>query len=273
MNLVPLIDGDILLYEVGFGAETGWRAITNDPEAIPPFHYVEDMLLERLSNISAVISTDAKPIIYITDEKPTFRFDLAKTKPYKGTRKGNKPWHYANLKAYMYGCLDANRVEYIEADDMMAITQTANVNETIICSRDKDLKQVPGWHYSWELGKQPQFGPEIITKLGTLKLSDDKKKLSGTGLLFFYAQMLTGDTVDNIPGLPKCGPVAAFSLLSDPSELNLLARVEGAYKDFYEDAYLDKMIEQGQLCWIVRRLVDNPEAGYPPEIWYPGLED
>lgn len=272
-NLVPLVDGDILLYEIGFGAETGWRAITNDPEAIPPFNYVEDMLLERLSNISAVVGTDAKPIIYITDEKPTFRFDLAKTKPYKGTRKGNKPWHYANLKAYMYGCLDANRVEYLEADDMMAIVQTCDPKETIICSRDKDLKQVPGWHYSWELGKQPQFGPEIITKLGTLKLSDDKKKLSGTGLLFFYAQMLTGDTVDNIPGLPRCGPVAAYDILNTVSEVELLDRVIYSYQDYYKDEWEAKMIEQGQLCWIVRRFEDDPVAGMLPQVWYPGLEE
>ena len=35
---------------------------------------------------------------------------------------------------------------------------------TVICSRDKDLKMVPGYHYSWGSGKQPEketwFVPE-----------------------------------------------------------------------------------------------------------------
>lgn len=275
-HLVPLVDGDILLYEIGFGSETGWRAVTNDPEALPPFYFVETMLLERLANIKATVDTEEKPIIFITDEAPTFRFDLAKTKPYKGTRKSLKPWHYANLKAYMYGMLDAVRVSNIEADDMMAIVQTeAPPDTTIICSRDKDLKQVPGWHYSWELGKQPSFGPEKIDKFGTLELSQDNKKLRGTGLLFFYAQMLTGDSVDNIPGLPKCGPVAAHRILTEEldtgEEYPLLQRVRQAYWDYYTgEVAEERMIEQGQLCWIVRRY--DP-TGMDPQIWYPGLEE
>lgn len=268
--LKPLVDGDILLYEIGYGAETGWREITNDPEAIPPFSYVERMLEARLENIKAMVDTKIEPLIFITGEAPTFRFDIAKTKPYKGTRKGTKPWHYSNIKAYILGCCNSLEVgDGLEADDMMAIIHTADP-DTIICSRDKDLKQVPGWLYSWELGRQAAFGPAKIEKLGHLELSEDKKKLSGTGLLFFYAQMLTGDTVDNIPGLPKCGPVAAYSILSNPEdERSLLTRVTEAYEHHYGEGWQEKMIEQGQLCWIVRRFNNDGT----PQVWYPGLEE
>lgn len=275
-NLKPLVDGDILLYEIGFGAETGWREITNDPEAVPPFSYVESMLQNRLDNIQAMVGTEVKPLIFITQEAPTFRFSIARTKPYKGTRKANKPWHYRNLRAYILGCCNSVEVRDVEADDMMAMVHSEDPN-TIICSRDKDLKQIPGWSYSWELGRQPQFGPTEIDKHGTLHLSEDNKKLTGTGLLFFYAQMLIGDTVDNIPGLPKCGPVAAYRILTEESNVPLLERVSQAYCEHYGHlsteeeplVWQEKMIEQGQLCWIVRRLREDGT----PEMWFPGLED
>lgn len=87
--------------------------------------------------------------------------------------------------------------------------------ETIICSRDKDLRMCPFWHYGWEHGNQPEFFPTYVERLGEITLSEDKKKIKGTGLKFFYSQLITGDTVDNIPGLPKGGPVLAALTLAD----------------------------------------------------------
>src|SRR3546814_8237009 len=86
----------------------------------------------------------------------------------------------------------------------------------ISCSRDKDLRINPGLHYRWECGKQLADGPTFVTELGHLELSSGtSKKLRGSGLKFFYAQLITGDTVDNISGLPKHGPVRAFNELSE----------------------------------------------------------
>lgn len=267
-GLQPLIDGDILRYEIGFGAETGWKAIKNDPEAIPPFYFVEEMLHMRLNNIKAMCNTDRQPEIFITEGR-TFREDIAKLKPYKGTRKDSKPWHFRNLTAYLKGGLNATVVTGVEADDLMAIRHGADPN-TIICSRDKDLKQVPGWHYSWELGLQPSFGPELITNEGSLHINTEKKppKLTGTGLLFFYSQLLTGDTVDNIPGLPGCGPVAAHKILTQEDERSLYERVADAYTEHYGNDAESAMLEQGRLCWIVRRFKDDGS----PEVWDHRLE-
>jgi len=268
MNLIPLIDGDILRYEVGFAAETGWRGVTDDKESIPPFHYVEGLLLSRLDFITNNIGTEAPPRIFIT-EGHTFRYDLAKTKPYKGTRKDNKPWHYKNITLYMTDILGAEVVTGIEADDAMAIEQVASNNTAIICSRDKDLRQVPGWFYSWELGRQPGFGPELITQPGTLSLSDDRKKLYATGLAAFYGQVLTGDRVDNIPGLDKCGPVAAFDrLIRDSHDGERLAdNMLDIVREEYDDD--DYLLEQGRLCWMVRRLNEDGS----PQLWEIGMEE
>lgn len=268
--LTCLVDGDILRYEVGFGAETGWRAVTNDPDAIPPFQFVERMLLERIENIKATVGTTTEPRIFLTEGK-TFRDELAITKPYKGTRKSNKPWHFRNLTAYLSGVLGAVIATGIEADDLMAIEHTASNGETIICSRDKDLKQIPGYLYSWELGKQASWGPEPILPEGSLIYDAEANKLKGTGYLWFLAQVLTGDVTDNIPGLPGCGPKRAFDILAGPEteQVAPYERVRKAYEEKYgKEEYEARLLEQGQLCWIVRRF----NADGSPELWTPGLE-
>ena len=265
-NLVPLIDGDILRYEVGFAAEAGWKAMTEGEDNIPPFHYVEALLLSRIDRIVQECETKEIPEIFLTEGK-TFRYDLAKTKPYKATRKENKPWHYDNLTQYMYGVLNAVRVTGIEADDAIAINHVASPGDTIICSRDKDLRQVPGWCYSWELGRQPSFGPELVTKEGTIRLSDDRKSLKATGLAAFYGQILTGDRVDNIPGLDKCGPVAAYNILSHAKDM--FSAVEDEYMEGVDGDYEDLLLEQGRLCWMTRRLHEDGS----PVLWEIGMEE
>lgn len=272
----PLIDADILRYEIGYAAEVGFRLTTGDEEAMPPFDYVEECLMGRLEEICQEVGATEKPKLFLS-KGASFRDQIARRKEYKATRISKKPFHFANLTAYMEGVLNAEIVEGIEADDAIAIEHTADPLGTIICSRDKDLRQVPGMFYSWELGKQPSFGPVEITKEGDLFLDRDKKppKLSGSGLAFFYAQCLMGDSVDNVPGLPGWGPVAAYNLLTTDllgGELDPKARwmsVCDAFKHVYEENWERELLEQGQLLWMCRRF--NPDGS--PELWQLGQEE
>lgn len=264
-----IIDGDILRYEIGFAAETGWRAITEDDEALPPFEYVRDMLQQRIAAIMVTTGSD-RYTLYVT-EGHTFRYDIATVKPYKGTRKENKPWHYNNLSVYMKDILGCHIVTLIEADDAMAIDHLNSGDDTIICSRDKDLRQIPGWSYSWELGNQPAFGPEEVDPFGWIELSDNRKKINGTGTLFFCSQMLVGDAVDNIPGLPKCGPVAAYDALHKCSDAEeAITRVLDMYRTRYDDTYMERALEQGRLLWLLRDpIVEGKDIPlWTPEILY-----
>lgn len=263
-----LIDGDILRYETGFAAETGWRAITEDPEALPPFDYVKDMLELKLLHIVEDAGSQEYEI-FMTEGK-TFRYDLAVTKPYKGSRKENKPWHYKNLTVYMRDVLPTQIVTGIEADDALAIEHLDPSQETILCSRDKDLRQVPGRFYSWELGAQPSWGPVEITQIGHLMLDRDGKqpKLTGSGFAFFCAQCLTGDPVDNIPGLPKCGPVKAYTCLCEEVTVeDYLMAVEHEYREHYGLGWEDHLLEQGRLLWMTRRLHQDGS----PVLWELGM--
>jgi hypothetical protein len=274
-NLQPLVDGDIIRYEIGYASEVGWRAKTQKDES-PPFSYVSELLHQRLADISSACNTIKKPRIFFTTGR-TFRFDIATKKPYKGTRIEKKPFHFDNLTVYLRDIMGAEEVTGIEADDMLAIEHVSSDGETILVSRDKDLKQVPGWFYSWELNLQPSWGPALITREGELKFTPanaEKKKpakLTGTGLSWFYAQVLIGDPVDNIPGLPNTGPVAAFELLQGKTPAEQLNAVMGAYLDYYEclPKAVQQLLEQGRLCWLTRRLNEDGS----PQLWEIGMEE
>lgn len=260
-DLQPLLDGDLIRYECGFAAEAGWRHKTGSDE-LPPWSFVESVLHLRVEDIKTACKTNRDPIIYLTEGR-TFRYDIAKKAPYKGQRKENKPWHYQNLTVYLRDVLGANVVTGIEADDAIAIDHVASNGTTIVCSRDKDFRQLPGWHYSWELGRQPSFGPELIDKAGYLKLSTDRKSLTGTGNSFHLAQILIGDRADNIPGLPSCGPVAAYEMLQGREYEEQLDTIEWSYRQHYGPTYQEDLLEQGRLTWLVRRMNEDGS----PQMW------
>jgi 5'-3' exonuclease len=202
------------------------------------------------------------PILFLTG-KTNFRNEIAKRQPYK-QRASNKPFHYKNLIAYIKGKYDYRISEGLEADDLLAIEQFSRMDETIICTRDKDLLQVQGWHYGWEIGKQASFGPEKVEGFGYLRWDEEKKKLRGVGDAFFYAQCLMGDPVDSIPGIPKCGPKKAFKLLEHTNtSTEALKIVYGAYKAFYGMSGYKEMLEQARLLWMIRKL--RPDGS--PVMW------
>lgn len=257
----PLIDSDVLIYECGFAAEAGWQQA-----GFPPFDYCAELLDNRIANICAMVESTKPPILYLTG-KGNFRYDIAKRTPYKD-RPSVKPWHYKNIKAYIKCKYDYRESEGMEADDLMAIEQTRRMlggeTESIICTRDKDLHQVPGMHYGWEMGMQPSFGPMLVDVFGDIQLSSNRKKLSGYGEKFFYAQCLMGDRVDSIPGLDGMGAVGAFELLqATQTSTEAFKAVLEAYKGRYEGNAEVELLEQGRLLWMTRELHEDGS----PVLW------
>lgn len=114
---------------------------------------------------------------------------------YKNNRKEiRRPFHLEACKDWLIKEKNAQcQAGELEADDLMAMAMTANPN-SVICSIDKDLLQVPGHHWNW--------------KRGTYSVVDEEE-----GRRSLYTQMLTGDTSDGIPGIHKVGPVTAKKAL------------------------------------------------------------
>lgn len=286
----PLIDADVLRYEIGHcGQYLDKPTMDMEDDKVlactgkiiyRDFDFVADLLDQKISEICAEVWATEPPTLYLTNDRrlwkkenkqlkkdgkeekeyqPNFRDALAEKKVYKGTRKNDKPFHYDNLTAYMLATYDVKIAYGMEADDLMSIDQYARLDklDTIICSRDKDLRITPGMHYGWECGRQGQFGPTRVSEVGAIELKGGKK-LVGTGLAFFYSQVLTGDTVDNIPGLPRCGPLTAYESLHDAtSEVELFERVSQLYSTKYGEDWRKEMNEQCQLLWMVRELNED----------------
>lgn len=255
-----LIDSDILTYEIGFAAQ---KKIGD--EIIPvPVEEVNQMVDNKIKEICAAVYSTEPPILYLTG-KNNFRHDIAKQQEYKGGRKAVKPFHWKYIRSYLIAQWGAIVVDGMEADDALAIEQTKRLHlkDTIICSRDKDLKQVPGYHYQWECGKQGSFGPEWVDELGYIKLKGPKK-IVGCGLKFFYSQVLTGDSTDTYGGLPGCGPIRAFAILNEcNSDEEMYNVVLEAFTFKYGEEAEERMLEQGRLAWMCRNLRDDGS----PVMW------
>lgn len=279
-----LIDGDLLAYECSACGQA------KDPETgemyIKPFDSVSDMMDQRVKEIVAESFSDEEPTLYMTgDEKllhhvnkarlrrgeevkvyrPNFRKDVAKTKVYKGNRKAEKPFHFDNIRAYMLSQFNCIVTDGMEADDKICIDQYAdyvinkNNPQVVSCSRDKDLRINPGLHFRWACGKQPADGPTTVTELGHLALSQGSpKKLRGDGLKFFYSQLITGDSTDNIPGLPKRGPVFAYNLLNEcGTEAECFNAVKQSYEEVFGEAWKEHLREMTDLLWMVREVDED----------------
>jgi len=128
-----------------------------------------------------------------------FRYDIAKTKPYKGTRPEKEKWFTywePILKNHMEKVWKFTPVEYVEADDMCTLYATRfkgdpRFGKIVICSPDKDLKQAGGfWHYDYK-------------KRESVYITEEE------GDRNLYYQCVLGDGSDNIPGLIGCGKGAA----------------------------------------------------------------
>lgn len=277
--MLPLIDGDILLYECGFAAqfkdeETG-ELVAKD------FSEAAEIMDTRIKEICEAVGATEEPLLFLTGDerllksvnrqrkregkvplpwRPNFRYNIARTTPYKD-RPGNKPLHYLNLKAYALFKYKVHISWGMEADDALAIyTGKQPAGSSIICSRDKDLRMIEGWHYGWECHNQGEFGPEYVDKIGYLEEPKDGT-MKGCGLKFFYAQLIMGDRVDSIPGLPRGGPVLAYKTLSScESEEEMYEKVAKLYEEKMGPDWADYLQEQACLLWMVREL---DEAGEP----------
>ena len=280
----PLIDGDILLHEIGWSGE--FKDSDSGEMVLLDFDHVQGILDSKIQGICDDAEATEEPTIFFSDSEvinnslkksekflgrdlqdfiPNFRYKVAVTKPYKGTRNNPKPFHFYNLFHYMWSKYDCVlSVNGFEADDMMGVVQTMKEG-TIICSRDKDLRIIPGNHFSWECGKQRSLGPTYTDRLGRLELHEKQgtkmvkgervpctvDKVVGYGLKFFYLQMLMGDSADNIPGLNKWGEAKSYEVLKDlETEEDMFNLVKSLYKQSKGDEAKQYFLEQANLLWI-----------------------
>ena len=168
------------------------------------------------------------------DSESNFRNAIAVTAPYKGNRTASKPHHYDLIRERLLTYWDFHGIIGQEADDSLAQEQTEKGDKTVIVSIDKDMLQVPGWHYNF-----------VTRKLNYISRYD--------GFHSFCVQMLMGDRIDNIVGLAGVGIKTAQKILTGlPFGCSLLDEVAAQYKK-HGDTELKHFKENAKLLWLRRR--------------------
>lgn len=269
MSRVALIDGDPIVYITAFAAEQSVYE-TPDGEVHSTKGKAEkhcEIIGADKTEVNRVVEAEEKShvlrlvknIIKSTIEKtgasdveivlsgnavPIFRDGIATIKKYKGTRQAYKPFHYKNVRDYMIKTWGASVVDGIEADDAIGIMQYKGNCKDVVCTIDKDLNMIEGLHYNYQT--QAMFD---ISKM--------------QALYRFHEQILTGDTVDNIPGIYRMGPVGAAKVLEGClTEEDMFWAVLNAYEEApeYRGNCYPAFVENAQLLWIMREVGD---------IWQP----
>lgn len=150
----------------------------------------------------------------------------------------------------------------IEADDALMIDHY-RMRNAILSSADKDLNISPFKSYSKDDGKHivlpdgDTFG-WIDRKHWLTPSLKPASKMIGKGTKFFLAQLLMGDTADNVKGIIKlngkaCGEAGAFEALDPIKDKHEAVNfVIEAYKEINQN-----IIPEAEAMWLLRNAQDN----------------
>ncbi len=216
-----LIDGDMVAYICAASCKED-----------DPVHIALIRVEERLRRIIEATRATAYRVFLSGGEN--FRYELYPD--YKANRTQEDPIHRQACHQFIIDEWKGEETDGYEADDAMGCNQT---EDTIICSLDKDLRMIPGKHYSWEIKRngivirEPEFAEVDYM----------------TGLKHFYKQMIIGDTADNIIGIRGLGKAKAGRII-DPlnTEKEMITTVSQLYDD-------DERFTMNADClWIWRTL-------------------
>ena len=109
--------------------------------------------------------------------------------------------------------------DYKEADDIIAekvleAFDDPDIIDIVVFSGDSDLHQL----YSWDIPSDKTLRISNVQKIITPESIEEENKISMSQ--FVDWKSLTGDTTDNIAGIPGLGPVKAAKLITEHQSLD-----------------------------------------------------
>ena len=275
-----LFDGDILVFRCGFAAEKNHWFLTVGEESfefdykkdavakldellpgirtreegrdyalwservVEPVAHALHLVNQTITETLRVLEASEYDLTVFLSGEGNYRYKVATTRPYKGNRdQAHRPTHEHAIKDFIRSRFNTVVSDGEEADDAMGIAQTRiGPLESVIVTLDKDLDMIPGLKYNF-VNRVPY------------SITEDQ------GHYNFCKQLLTGDSTDNIPGLPKIGHAKAAKLLENIPQEDMMLEVALAYmRHAPKDDWLEYLREQGQLLWIRQQ---------PNEMWEP----
>jgi DNA polymerase-1 len=238
--LIALIDGDIVAYRAASSCEPTKAKAVREPLEFAITR--ADECMRRI--LYAYGHCEYKLFIGGGDN---FRYQIDPS--YKANRSDKpRPEWLQPVREYLVTEWQAHIADGIETDDHLGIEQSADHGQdTVICSIDKDLLQIPGNHYNFVKEEQT-----YVTPL--------------EGWANFYTQLIMGDRSDNIQGfdgkmritVPKfLQPYVSAIHESCSTPWDMYQVVSGIY-ELGEEA----LVKNARLLYILRHEHDE---WYPPE--------
>ena len=191
-----LIDADSIIYIIAWNyQELG----TEDEVRASCDNFIKDMLTTL--GTTQYIGAFSEP------SETVFRTATYRYAKYKGTRPEKadyiKKWEPV-IKNYLIAKYGFTSLLGLEADDVISGVAALYLKDGtpfVVCSPDKDLRQVEGLHFDYRSPGEGQSVREVM-QVDALQAHWN-----------FWTQMLTGDGGDNIAGVPGLGPVKAGKIL------------------------------------------------------------
>lgn len=260
-NPQALIDADAVCYVAASICQISTDIILENGQVSKDIVHLHEELGYRVIDAQMDrIASDLKPkfshcILSNNDPETNYRYNIeGASRAYKANRK-KKPHFLPHMRSYFINSYNADICDKGEADDLIGRIAYKRYTEcvrdcvdvsVIMCGIDKDFKQFPGYFYNLK-SREVTYSDY----LGYLTY-DKTKGIDGRGFLFFCAQMIMGDTSDNIVGIHKCGAKKAYDTLKDDKDFS------SAWKsvvDLYRSKGIDdKVIEaHAGLLWITHK--------------------
>lgn len=248
---IYIIDGSAYIYR----AYHAVRPLTNSSglptHAIYGFATMLKKLINEKSPQYLAIALDSRG--------PVFRHDMFSE--YKANRPP-MPDDLAVQVPYIHSLIEAYNILSLaetgqEADDLIASSvarMTALGCRIVIVSGDKDLLQL--------VSDQVTLWDPMNDRLMDEGAVEEKYGVSVAGLLDYFA--LTGDSADNIPGVPGVGPKTAQKLMS---RYQTLEGLYGAVDELKKSKMKERIIAHQDDAFLSRDLIRlNREANVPSQL-------
>lgn len=235
-----LIDADFIVYKCCAASETeidfGEDLIVVTSKFTEAYEYVE----RELYNIANNLGCFDESILFFSD---SVNFRKSIDPAYKGHRNRKKPCGYKRVINKLKEDYHVVVMPSLEADDALGIYATKESGH-IICSPDKDMRQIPGDLYD--------LTNEIVT---ITKKEGDRWHL---------IQTMAGDQTDGYGGVPSIGIKRADALLTE----------KGATWNTVLETFLEKGLTEDDALMNARlakilQVEDYDFTNQEPRLWTP----
>ena len=236
-----LIDADFIVYKCCAATETeidwGDDVITVTSRFSEAYEYVE----QELYKIAKDLGCFDDSILFFSDSR---NFRKLVDPEYKGHRNRKKPCGYKRVINKLKEDYQVVVMPGLEADDALGIYATKELGH-IICSPDKDMRQIPGQLYDLS---------EAVIEVS--KEEGDRWHL---------VQTMAGDQTDGYAGIPTIGVKRADAILT----------ANGATWNTVLEAFLEKglteedALKNARLAKILQ-VEDYDFTNQEPRLWHPG---